>query len=128
MESSDFQFDGGPAGLTVPWFLCGYLLFMIPTYLLPWFGSNSISMHLLVHLQAPKASGQFGLFTVLHLAALLALVLFAAGRGRANGRGYLLVFPLLAGAFDMVPGLSLIPFVPTVFHVFTLALGASRRD
>lgn len=35
-----------------------------------------------------------------------------------------MIFPVLALVFDLTPGLSLIPLVPTAMHIGALVLGA----
>ncbi|WP_426957034.1 hypothetical protein [Muricoccus radiodurans] len=92
-----------------------YLLLLIPTYLLPWFGSNSFVVFL-------ATFGTNGLFWV-HLLALLAICWLARERGRMTGQGWLVVLPVLALCFDMIPGLNLIPLVPTVLHGLAILLG-----
>jgi hypothetical protein len=109
-------------------FFLGYVLFMVPTYVLPWLGSNSFVLQGLAYSVNPKSTGPLGLLTVLHLVSLLMLVGLASARGRANGRAYLVVLPIIAATFDMVPILSLIYFVPTVMHIVTLVLGLSSRE
>jgi hypothetical protein len=52
------------------------------------------------------------------------LTLMAFARGRHIGKTFIMMFPVIAAAFDMVPGLSLVPFVPTVMHLVALVLGA----
>lgn len=113
-------------------FLIAYLFFMMPTYVLPWFGSNSMVAHVAAGASHSMAgagvSAALSVFTVLHLLALLALVLVARARGCANGKSHLIAFPIVAAAFDMLPLLSMVPLVPTVLHVIVLVLGMQKAD
>ncbi len=92
-----------------------YIVFMIPTYLLPYLGSNSSFIN-------AASLGTNPLFWV-HLAALLVLVALAWGRGSIVGKPWLIIFPILALIFDLIPGLNLVPLVPTVMHLLAIILG-----
>jgi hypothetical protein len=101
-------------------YVIGYLLLMTPTYILPYFGSNSLIAN---GLGAALGHGPMPQWW-LHLWALVMLVLLGHVRGQLVGKRYLIVFPLVAAVFDMVPGLSIIPMVPTVMHALAVILGA----
>ncbi len=100
-------------------FVSFYLAFMIPTYLLPYVGSNSAVLN------AAGASSGLGMNPAfwLHLLSLLVLLALAWFRGGNIDKKWLLIFPVIALVFDFVPGLSSIPLVPTVMHILTLILG-----
>lgn len=100
-------------------YVIGYLLLMIPTYVLPYFGSNSWVAN---GLGAALGRGPMPQWW-LHAWALVMLVLVVHLRGKLVGKHYLIVFPLVAAVFDMVPGLSAIPLVPTVMHLLAIVLG-----
>lgn len=101
-------------------YIVGYLALMVPTYVLPYFGSNSIIVN---GIGAAVGRGMTP-FWWFHAWALVMLVLMAFARGKRIGKTFIVVFPVIAAAFDMVPGLSLVPFVPTVMHLVALVLGA----
>jgi len=67
-------------------------------------------------------SGTNYLFWV-HLSFFVLLVLIAKLRGRIIQKKYLSVFPSVALIFDLVPLLNIIPFVPSILHLFTLSRG-----
>lgn len=92
-----------------------YLLFMIPTYLLPWAGSNSSFVFIATLGMNP--------YFWIHLLSLGVLCALAWARGARTDRPWLVALPLLALVFDMVPGLNLIPFAPTALHLMALVLG-----
>lgn len=100
-------------------FVIGYTVFLIPTYILPYLGSNSSVINAL-----GAASGA-GLNPVLyfHIAALAVLVLISWLRGKLINKAWLGALPFAAAMFDLLPGLSLIPMVPTVLHVVAIVLG-----
>lgn len=105
-------------------FILFYLVLMIPTYLLPYGGSNSFLGQSAAATQNTAAAADVQQLFLFHVGALLVLCLLAAIRGRATHTQWIVILPMLAGIFDMVPGLSLIPLVPTFFHVLTLIFGA----
>lgn len=104
-------------------FVALYLVFMIPTYYLPYKGSNSAVIG------AIRATAEVGInpYFWLHLAALLALVAIAWFRGVPINKKWLLIFPLLATVFDLAPLLSSIPLVPTVMHLLAIILGVALK-
>lgn len=110
---------GGMAEImsSTPVFVVLYLLFMLPTYILPWVGSTSTLLPPLLG----EGSGQP--YFWLHLLALVALVAIAWYRGLAKGKAWLILFPVAATIFDLTPGLNWIPLVPTALHVMTLVFG-----
>ena len=102
-------------------YVFSYLICMIPTYILPYLGSNSLlaaGAHSAAHLG-------FRILTLfcLHLAALCLACLLAWRRGKAIQKSWLVVFPLLATVFDLVPFLSAVPFVPTAMHLCAIIVG-----
>jgi hypothetical protein len=103
-----------------PLYIVGYLALLVPTYVLPYFGSNSIIVN---SVGAAVGRGMTPLWW-LHVWALVMLALMAFARGKHIGKTYIAVFSVIAAAFDMIPGLSLVPFVPTVMHLVALVLGA----
>ena len=106
-------------GLSTALFVVGYILLMIPTYILPYLGSNSYAVHI--------AAGAAGMFMHpgfwLHFAALSGLIAIAWFRGARVEKQWLVVFPVLALVFDLAPGLNMVPMVPTVLHLLAIILG-----
>jgi hypothetical protein len=112
-------------------FVVVYVVFMLPTYLLPYLGSNSAALNTL------GAAVDAGLNPAFywHLTALLVLIGVTWLRGSVIEKKWLVIFPVLATVFDLAPGLSMIPLVPTVMHLLAIILGvvgtsvvpASRR-
>jgi len=97
-----------------------YLIFLIPTYLLPYVGSNSSIVNALGAAVGAGLSPQFWA----HIAALFVLAVATWFRGCAIAKQWIVVFPVIAAVFDMTPGLSIIPLVPTAMHLVALIIGA----
>lgn len=100
-------------------FVILYVLFMLPTYYLPYVGSNSAAINTL---GVAAEAGMNPAFWV-HLGSLIILVVVAWFRGAFVDKKWLIIFPIVAAVFDLVPGLSLIPLVPTVMHLLAIILG-----
>lgn len=105
-------------------FVAGYVIFMIPTYLLPWLGSNSTVFNAVGAVIGHGMTPQWWA----HAWCLVMLVLMAWMRGDFIGKKYLPVFPFLAAVFDLTPGLSVIPLIPTALHLAAIILGAKIAD
>ena len=106
-------------------FLVGYLVFMIATYLLPYGGSNSAMTQ---GLAAAAGATGIGFLFILHLISLVVLCVLTWIRGSITDRSWIVVFPIIASIFDMVPGLSWIPLVPTAMHVCSLVMGFKSKS
>jgi hypothetical protein len=104
-----------------PIFASAYLALMIPTYVLPYFGSNSAIVN---GLGAGLGRGLTPMWW-LHAWFLVMLVVIASLRGKGIGKRYLLLFPALATAFDLVPLMNMVPLVPTVMHLAAIILGVT---
>lgn len=96
------------------------MLFMIPTYVLPYLGSNSSLVNV-----AFSAAASWNPFFLIHLLSLLILCALALARGVGVRRVWLVVFPAIATAFDLLPMLNFVPLVPSVMHCLCLILGVS---
>ena len=109
-------------------YVVSYIVVMIPTYVLPYFGSNShiargVVSAINTDMGNAGAASALRVPFLIHLALLGLLVLFGYARGRLVGKSWLVVFPGLALAFDMLPVLTLIPLVPTVMHLCAVIQG-----
>lgn len=98
-------------------FVILYILFMIPTYLLPMLGSNSaVGM-------AAAATVAVTPQLLAHFVCLLVLLVLTLLRGLAVGRVWMIIFPILVFVFEFVPVLNWIPLVPTLLHIATIVIG-----
>jgi hypothetical protein len=104
-------------------FVILYILFMLPTYYLPYVGSNSFLLN------AAGVAAGVGINPAFwpHLGSLIVLIVLAWFRGALVGKTWLVIFPILALVFDLVAGLSSIPLVPTVMHLLAIILGVVGR-
>lgn len=104
-------------------FVIIYLVFMGPTYFLPYLGSNSSIVN------AAGVAMEQGLnpATILHFICLAVLIVVTWFRGTLVKAQWIVILPVIASVFDMAPGLSLIPMVPTIMHIFALIKGASLK-
>lgn len=112
----------GPPPLSGALFAGLYLVGMLPTYLLPYMGSNaSLTKAVGRAVGSPNMAPGWPFWV--HLGLLVGLVLLTRARTAPVGKGWIAVFPFLALVFDLTPGLTLIPLFPTVFHVCAIVLG-----
>lgn len=100
-------------------FVVGYVTLMIPTYLLPWLGSNSAVLNVVGASIGHGMTPQWWA----HAWCLVMLILMTRMRGSFIGKKYLPAFPLLAAVFDLTPGLSMIPLIPTALHLAAIIFG-----
>lgn len=100
-------------------FVLLYAVLMVPTYVLPYFGSNSAIAGAIGAVVGTGLMPQ----TWAHLWFLACLILLAWMRGASIEKRFLPAISFCAALFDMTPMLSAIPFVPTIFHVVTLVIG-----
>jgi hypothetical protein len=98
-----------------------YIICMIPTYILPYMGSNSM-FTAGVQQMGNKGSVALTLFCV-HAVILCMACWLAWMRGKTTQKTWLVVFPILATVFDLVPFLSMIPLVPTAMHLCAIIVG-----
>ena len=62
-----------------------------------------------------------------HLVLLLILCVLAWARGASVGKTWLVVFPIIALVFDLVAGMNVVPFVPTIMHLCAIIVGVSSE-
>jgi zinc-ribbon domain len=110
-----------PSGLGARFFIT-YFITLVPTYILPYLGSNSMVVN-----GVGADVGGFPLQFWWHFSAYGLLIFLAYVRGVRIARGWLVTFPILAMIFDLMPGLNFIPFVPSIFNFVVLYVGASRK-
>lgn len=100
-------------------FVILYILFMLPTYYLPYLGSNSAVIGTI------GVAADAGINPAFwpHAGALLVLIVVTWFRGAFADKKWLAIFPILAAIFDLGPGINSIPFVPTIMHLLAIILG-----
>ena len=106
-------------------FVILYVLFMLPTYYLPYLGSNSSIVNTMTNIDTGSRIGA-GMNPAFwpHLGCLVVLIAITWLRGSFVKKQWLVVFPVMATVFDLAPVLSSIPMVPTIMHLLAIILGA----
>lgn len=120
-----------PESASQPWrplrdrvsFVLLYLAAIVPTYVLPYFGSNSGFLNTVGVGLGAGILPQFWM----HATALLGAIVIAWYRGLYVGMPWLPLFPFLASIFDLTPGLNWLFLVPTSFHIAALIAGSIRE-
>ena len=102
-------------------FVFSYLILIIPSYILPYFGSNSSFVNI--------TSSAFGLGTLpmfwMHLVSLYMSMIVVWFRGIYIDKPWIGIFPFLAAVFDLTPGFNWFALLPTGFHVAAIIAGVS---
>ncbi len=101
------------------WFFYVYSILVIPSYLLPWIGSNSM----MANIFSNQARWGFGV----HVLSLTLAVGVSFLRGWQIRKPALGTLALTAMGCDLIPVLNLIPLVPSLFHGLTLLLGTNTQ-
>lgn len=101
-------------------FLLFYTLAAFPTYILPWIKGFTGGLALM---GATPVMGAAASLYVLHAGLLFVCIVAAYLRSKTNKSAALPFLPAAAAAFDLIPGLNFIPFVPSVLHIFALIVG-----
>lgn len=101
------------------WFFYAYTILIIPSYILPWAGSNSM----VANIVSSNARASFAL----HFFSLALAVGLSFLRGWQIKKSELGFIALTAAFCDLVPLLNLVPFLPSFFHLFTLLVGTNTR-
>jgi hypothetical protein len=104
-------------------FVVAYLVLMVPTYILPYSGSNSTLVNGTSIALGMGPTPQWWA----HVWFLIMLMVLAWLRSGTIGKAFLPVFPVLAAAFDMTPGLSAIPLIPTFLHLGGIIMGTMAK-
>lgn len=104
-------------------YIVAYIVLMVPTYILPYFGSNSF----LINVGSSALVSSFGPTPQwwIHVWFLVALITLAWARTEFCTKKWLPIFPVVAALFDMTPVISNIPLVPTVMHVCAMIFGVT---
>ncbi len=113
------------------WYVGGYLIAMLPTYVLPYLGSNSVTARaacaladsMPMYRQSTHSCATVHAALVFHALFLGILIFLAYARGSVIDKKWLVIFPVMATFFDLMPGFSAIPLFPTIMHVLAIILG-----
>jgi hypothetical protein len=100
-------------------FVSAYIVLMFPTYL-AYVDAHSTAMQAVNTESLHMLSFPF----LLHLTSMLALCWICLVRGAIVGKSWLVLLPMIAIAFEFVPVLSTIPYIPTAYHLLAIIIGA----
>lgn len=100
-------------------FACAYIVLMLLTYYLGQLGSRSPIISDLEIAEPNLLS--FPL--MLHVGAMLALFWICLVRGAIIHKKWLALLPVVVFAFEFIPKLSVIPIVPSVYHLLAIVIG-----
>jgi hypothetical protein len=102
-------------------FFLVYLVFVIPTYILPYFGSNSLLVSGLI-----AASGGSNPFFWMHLWCLSVVIVITWWRGYITNAAWIAIFPVIGTIFDLTPGFTWFFLLPTLMHVLAIIFGVRQ--
>ncbi|HBA08293.1 MAG TPA: hypothetical protein DCW48_00990 [Methylotenera mobilis] len=105
-------------------FVTTYIVFMLPTYVLPYLRTSPASLHGLDDAGANVFSFTF----FIHLASMILLCWVCLVRGAMVGKNWLFLLPVVAFAFEFISKLSVIPFIPTMYHILAIIVGATSAN
>ncbi len=101
------------------WFFYAYTLLIIPSYILPWMGSNSMMANIFSN------QARWG-FSV-HALSLGLAVAVSFLRGWQIKKPELGTISLAALGCDLIPIINLVPLIPSLFHGLTILLGTNTK-
>lgn len=101
------------------WYFYVYAALIIPSYLLPWLGSNSMVANIV------SSQARWG-FSV-HVLSLGLAVGVSFLRGWSIKKPELGPLALAAAGCDLIPLLNLVPLLPSFFHALALLLGTNTK-
>jgi hypothetical protein len=101
-------------------FVIAYSVLMLPTYL-AYIDANTS----LLYIMHTDGDGLFNFPVVVHVAFMLTLCWICNIRGMIVGKRWLVLLPIIATAFEFIPALIAIPFIPTAYHLLAIIIGAT---
>lgn len=102
-------------------YLTSYLVAILLTYILPYWGSNAWSLKQVAHATNSDTSS-FAIFFTIHLVVYLFMGVLTAIAGKNTNKMWLVGFPIMAGIFDLAPTLNLIPLIPSILNIVALVI------
>jgi hypothetical protein len=105
-------------------FVVSYLISIGFYYYLSSIGSTAMVVQSFDDVVMPGSS--ISLLPILfHVSAILILLWISFERGVIIGKKWIVFLPAVAFAFELIPSLSAIPFVPVVYHLLAIVIGTS---
>lgn len=121
-QSLNEKLFNNPAGFAI-----FHIVLAIPTYIIPYIKPGAVSKAAAALSMDQNFSNGIGFastfWTVVQIALYAGLFYGSLQRGKYVNKGYLKAFPIAAAVFDLAPVLNWIPFVPSIMHILSLAMG-----
>jgi len=105
-------------------FVTTYIIFMLPTYFLPYLRTSSSALYGLEE----AGANVFNFAFFIHLASMIVLCWICLVRGAIVGKNWLFILPMVAFAFEFISKLSVIPYIPSMYHVLAIVVGATSAN
>lgn len=105
-------------------FVSSYLIFMGLTYYFSSLGSTALIGPSLDDVALAGLSISL-LPLLFHVSAMLVLLWICLERGKFIGKKWIALLPMVAFAFEFIPKLSVIAFVPSVYHLLAIVIGVA---
>ena len=102
-------------------FLSIYLVTVLATYILPYFGSNSWAGAQLISKSGGNLVYFYFWFTV-HTLCYAVMGFLAFKVGKQGNKTWLVTFPILGAIFDLAPTINMIPLVASVLNIVGLVI------
>lgn len=99
-------------------FIVSYIIFMLPTYFLPYLRNNASAVE-------AGFSNDLNWSFLIYLFSMIVLCSICWIRGGIIGKQWLVVLPIIAFAFEFISKLSVVPYVPTMYHGLAIVVGAA---
>jgi signal transduction histidine kinase len=106
-------------------FVMTYIVFMLPTYFLPYLRTSSSAFY---GFEDAASANAFNYPFFIHLACMIILCWICYVRGAMIGKSWLFFLPMVAFAFEFISKLSAIPYVPSMYHVLAIVVGATSAN
>lgn len=105
-------------------FVTTYIIFMLPTYFIPYLRTSSSAFYGL----DDAGTNVFNFPFFIHLTSMVVLCGICLVRGIVVGKNWLILLPMVAFAFEFISKLSVIPYIPTMYHILAIIVGATSTN
>lgn len=105
-------------------FAITYVVLVLPTYLLPYMRVDSSAPYHVDNVGADALSFPF----LIHLVSMITLCSICWVRGTIVDKKWLVALPMIAFAFEFIAKLTVIPYVPSMYHVLAIIVGVASTN
>lgn len=95
-------------------FAMAYAICVLPSYVMSHKSSSEA-----------VAAGGFDITLLIYSASVIAVCAICVVRGKLVDKNWLVLLPMVAFAFEFISKLSVIPYIPTMYHMLAIIVGAS---